>query len=140
MSWSRRRGWRSYGRKQCGIAVHQAVPELLSPRKFGYDKRLPHYSSLIVSGQMTREVALAALAEPLYDPVELETDLNYFCKKLRITRDEFEQIMAQPSHHHTDFPTWERLQKLAKQAQRALEKIRGRVSYQCLLLIRCVSM
>lgn len=119
-------GWRSYGRKHGESLFTKLFQNYYLPRKFGYDKRLPHYSSLIVSGQMTREAALAALAEPLYDPVELETDLNYFCKKLRITRDEFEQIMAQPSHHHTDFPTWERLQKLAKQAQRALEKIRGR--------------
>lgn len=119
-------GWRSYGRKHGESLFTKLFQNYYLPRKFGYDKRLPHYSSLIVSGQMTREAALAAFAEPLYDPVELETDLNYFCKKLRITRDEFEQIMSQPSHHHTDFPTWERLQKLAKQAQRILERIRGR--------------
>jgi N-acetyl sugar amidotransferase len=119
-------GWRSYGRKHGESLFTKLFQNYYLPRKFGYDKRLPHYSSLIVSGQMTREAALAALAEPLYDPVELETDLNYFCKKLRITRDELEKILAQPSHHHTDFPTWQRHQKLAKSAQKLLERVRGR--------------
>ncbi len=119
-------GWRSYGRKHGESLFTKLFQNYYLPRKFGYDKRLPHYSSLIVSGQMTREAALAALVEPLYDPVELETDLNYFCKKLRITRDELEKILAQPSHHHTDFPTWQRHQKLAKSAQKLLERVRGR--------------
>lgn len=119
-------GWRSYGRKHGESLFTKLFQNYYLPRKFGYDKRLPHFSSLIASGQMTREAAFAALSEPLYDPIELENDLNYFCKKLRITRNEFEQIMARPSHHHTDFPTWDRWQKLAKFAQKVLERIRGR--------------
>lgn len=119
-------GWRSYGRKHGESLFTKLFQNYYLPRKFGYDKRRPHYSSLIVSGQMTRQEALNALEEPLYDQNELETDLNYFCKKLRITREEFEAIMAQPSHHHSDFATWENHQKLAKKAQALLERLRGR--------------
>lgn len=119
-------GWRSYGRKHGESLFTKLFQNYYLPRKFGYDKRRPHYSSLIASGQMSRDAALAALEEPLYEPTELETDLNYFCKKLRMTREEFEQIMAKPSHHHADFATWDRHQQLAKKAQWFLERVRGR--------------
>lgn len=118
-------GWRSYGRKHGESLFTKLFQNYYLPRKFGYDKRRPHYSSLIASGQMSRAAALAALEEPLYDPTELETDLNYFCKKLRITREEFELIMAKPSHHHADFATWDRHLQIAKKAQGFLERIRG---------------
>lgn len=93
---------------------------------FGYDKYRPHLSSVIVSGQMTRDEALAKLVEPLYDPREFEIDLVYFCKKLRITRSAFDAFVEAPPHHHTDFPTWEGRYRLLKRAQDLVERISGR--------------
>jgi N-acetyl sugar amidotransferase len=119
-------GWRGYGRKHGESLFTRLFQNYILPTRFGFDKRRPHYSSLIVSGQMTRDEAVAALSEPLYDPIELETDINYFCKKLRISREEFDAILAEPIRHHSDFPTWERRQKIAKTAQVTLEKLRGR--------------
>nr|BFE90339.1 hypothetical protein GCM10020185_08750 [Pseudomonas brassicacearum subsp. brassicacearum] len=43
------------------------------PRKFGYEKRRAHFSSLIMTGQMTREAALARIAKP-----ELDEKLSCF--------------------------------------------------------------
>ncbi|MGA6073033.1 N-acetyl sugar amidotransferase, partial [Escherichia coli] len=68
------------------------------PTKFGYDKRKLHYSSMILSGQMTRDEAQAKLAEPLYDADELQFDIEYFCKKMRITPAQFEELMNAPVH------------------------------------------
>jgi hypothetical protein len=119
-------GWRGYGRKHGESLFTRLFQNYILPVRFGFDKRRPHYSSLIVSGQMTRDEAIAALNEPLYDPIELETDINYFCKKLRISRAEFDAILAEPIRRHSDFPTWERRQKIVKTAQMALEKLRGR--------------
>lgn len=119
-------GYRPYDRKHGESLFTKLFQNYYLPVKFGYDKRLPHYSSLIVSGQMAREVALAKLAEPLYEPRELETDIAYFCKKLRISRAEFNALMAAPNRHHTDFPTWEGRQRLAKKAQSIVERMLGR--------------
>jgi aminotransferase len=119
-------GYRPYDRKHGESLFTKLFQNYYLPVKFGYDKRLPHYSSLIVSGQMTREEALAKLAEPLYEPRELETDIAYFCKKLRISRAEFDTLMAAPNRHHTDFPTWEGRQRLAKRAQSLVERMLGR--------------
>jgi N-acetyl sugar amidotransferase len=119
-------GWRSYGRKHGESLFTRLFQNHYLPVKFGYDKRRPHLSSLILSGQMTREEALAEMAKPLYDPRELEIDIAYFCKKLHITRAQFDGFMAAPPHHYTDFPTWERQYRLLKRVQGAVERLTGR--------------
>jgi hypothetical protein len=119
-------GWRAYGRKHGESLFTKLFQNYYLPEKFGYDKRRPHLSSLIVSGQMTRDEALVELAKPLYDPRELETDIAYFCKKLRIARPQFDEFMMAPSHHYTDFPTWEGRYRMLKRFQRWAEVITGR--------------
>jgi N-acetyl sugar amidotransferase len=119
-------GWRSYGRKHGESLFTKLFQNHYLPAKFGYDKRRPHLSSLIVSGQLTREQALHVLAEPLYDPRELELDISYFCKKLRITRGQFDEFMAAPSHRYSDYPTWEVRYRALKRVQRVIERVSGR--------------
>lgn len=119
-------GWRSYGRKHGESLFTRLFQNHFLPVRFGYDKRRPHLSSLVASGQMTREEAIAELALPLYDPRELEIDIAYFCKKLRITRPQFDGLLAAPLHHHTDFPTWDARHRLLKKAQGAAERVLGR--------------
>jgi hypothetical protein len=96
------------------------------PKKFGYDKRRPHFSSLIVSGQLTREEALEKIKEPLYQPDELENDIVYFCKKLRITRNEFDKLIDQPNRYYTEFANWDSRHQFLKRTQKIIEKITGK--------------
>ena len=119
-------GWRPYGRKHGESHFTKLFQNHYLPVRFGYDKRRPHLSSLIVSGQMTRDEALAELAKPLYDPVELESDITYFCKKLQITRNDFDSLMSLPLAHHTDFPTWDGRYRMLKRAQALVERMTGR--------------
>lgn len=116
-------GWRSYGRKHGESLFTKIFQNNYLPRKYGYDKRLPHLSSLILSGQITREFAIEKLKEPLYDPFELEIDLDYFCKKLRITREQYENFICGQKKNYSDFPNWMRLYSLIKLAQKYFEKI-----------------
>lgn len=56
--------------------------------KFGVDKRKAHYSSLINSGQMTREEALECLtAAPVYPELGIE-----------------ERVLKYPRHEHEEYP------------------------------------
>lgn len=119
-------GYKPYARKHGESIFTKLFQNHYLPIKFGYDKRRPHFSSLIVSEQMTREEALTKLAEPLYDPQELEVDITYFCKKLRITRQQFNDFLSGTSHHHTDFPTWDGRYRLLKKFQRLIERSLGR--------------
>lgn len=118
--------YKPYARKHGESIYTKLFQNYYLPVKFGYDKRKPHLSSLIVSGQMTRAEALTKLAEPLYDPQELEIDIAYFCKKLRITRQQFEEFLAAPSHRYEDFPTWDGRYRVLKKVQGLIERSMGR--------------
>jgi hypothetical protein len=119
-------GWRSYGRKHGESIFTKLFQNYYLPKRFGYDKRRPHLSSLIVSGQLTREEALRKLAEPLYDSRELEVDLAYFCKKLRISRDEFDALLKQPLTHYSEFSNWDARHRMLKRLQGSMERVTGR--------------
>lgn len=119
-------GWRSYGRKHGESLFTKFFQNHYLPTKFGYDKRRPHLSSMILSGQLSREAALKSLDEPLYLPEELEIDLEYFCKKVGIDRDEFDNLMRQPNHHYSDFPNWDRRYRLLKKTQALAERLTGK--------------
>jgi N-acetyl sugar amidotransferase len=89
-------GWRDYGGKHYESVFTRFFQGYILPVKFGMDKRRPHFSSLICSGQMTREEALCELQQPAY-PEELQkADLDLFLKKLRLSREEFDRLMAMP--------------------------------------------
>ncbi len=119
-------GWRSYGRKHGESLFTKLFQNHYLPKKFGYDKRLPHLSSLIVSGQMTRDAALVKLQEPLYAPDELEIDISYFCKKLRISRAQFDEFLKPPGRDYSEFPNWDSRHRLVKVLKKKLERLLGK--------------
>lgn len=119
-------GYKSYGRKHGESVFTKFFQNHYLPEKFGYDKRLPHLSSMILSGQTTREQALTELEKPLYDPDELRVDKMYFAKKLGLTPEEFEEVMAAPIHSYRDFPSNENYYLLLKRCQKLVEKMLGK--------------
>jgi hypothetical protein len=123
---SERTGWRAYPRKHGESVFTKFFQNYYLPTRFGYDKRLPHLSSLIASGQMTRADALAALEEPLFEAKELERDMEYVCRKLNVSRAEFDDLMAVPKRSHEDFANWSGRYKALKLGQRTLRRVTGR--------------
>jgi N-acetyl sugar amidotransferase len=118
-------GWRDYGGKHYESKFTKFFQAHYLPTKFGYDKRKAHLSSLIVSGQMTRDEALAELKKPLYEPAELEEDIRYFSKKIGITLDEYNKIMALPPKSYTDYPNGVKLEEGISKIIRFLSKMRN---------------
>lgn len=119
-------GWRSYPRKHGESLFTKFFQNHYLPTKFGYDKRRPHLSSLIASGSITRERAVELLDEPLYEDDELQRDLQYVCRKLRISETEFEDLMNRPIHHYTDFDNWNKQFGRLKAAQTRVGRVLGR--------------
>lgn len=119
-------GYRSYPRKHGESVFTKLFQNYYLPTKFGYDKRKAHYASMVLSQQLTRDEALEKLAEPLYHADELELDIEYFCKKVRISREDFTELMNAPVHDYTDFANWGGRQRLAKKAQLLLQRALGR--------------
>ncbi len=100
-------GWRDYGGKHYESIFTRFYQGYVLKEKFGFDKRKAHVSNLICSGQMTRDEALAEIAKPAYDPDLLREDKEYVVKKLGISMDEFEAIMAEKPRAHDEFATYE---------------------------------
>ena len=74
------------------------------PTKFNVDMRKVDYSNLIISGQMTRAEALAALETPAYpSQADLDSDITYFLKKLGWSRDQWDAYLLRPERPHDDF-------------------------------------
>jgi N-acetyl sugar amidotransferase len=98
-------GWRDYGGKHYESIFTRFYQGYILPRKFGIDKRKAHLSNLILSGQMTREQALAELQQPTYDPQLQQEDKIYVAKKLGFSAEEFEELMNVRGRRHEEFGT-----------------------------------
>ncbi|OJW56940.1 MAG: ExsB family protein [Sphingobacteriales bacterium 50-39] len=96
-------GWRDYGGKHYESIFTKFYQAYILPEKFRIDKRKAHLSTLICSGQMSREEALAELEQPLYNSMELKADKEYVEKKLGLSEEEFEKIMHLPVKRHQDY-------------------------------------
>ncbi len=96
-------GFEYYGRKHLENVFTAFTQLVWFPQKFGVDKRTSHLSSMIVSGQMTREEAMQELAQPLYDEAMMKGYIAQIKEKLGIADDEYEAIMAAPAHEHTQY-------------------------------------
>lgn len=96
-------GFEYYGSKHLENILTAFVQLYWFPKKFGVDKRTSHLSSMIVSGQMTREEALSELEKPIYDDKMMESYIEIIKRRLNISQHEFEEIMRAPAHEHTDY-------------------------------------
>lgn len=119
-------GYKPYARKHGESLFTRFFQNHYLPARFGYDKRRPHLAGLVLSGQMTREEALAELDMPLYDDGELERDIDFVAKKLRLGRDEFVSLLDAPVHHYEDFPNQQRAYRMLKATQGLAEKVSRR--------------
>lgn len=98
-------GFEYYGGKHLENDLTKFVQQYWFYHKFGVDKRTSHLSSMIVSGQMTREDAQSEYEMPLYDEVDMQATITRVLNKLEMSRDEFGEIMSKSGKQHTDYPT-----------------------------------
>ena len=101
-------GWKDYGGKHYESIYTRFYQGYILPKKFNYDKRKYHLSSLICSGQITREEALKEISKEPYPSEQLlKEDREFILKKLDITEDEFEKILMLPNKSILDYPSHE---------------------------------
>lgn len=96
-------GFEYYGRKHLENIWTAFVQLYWLPKKFGVDKRTSHLSSMIVSGQITRDEALKEYGEPLYDEKEMSQWLDIIAEKLKITKCELEKLVESLPHQHEEY-------------------------------------
>lgn len=98
-------GFQYYGGKHYESILTRFLQCYYLPVKFGKDKRKSHFSSLIVSGQMTREEALELLKKPLYPSEELlQADKQFLADYCGASLDTFEEWLALPPRDEYSIP------------------------------------
>lgn len=99
-------GWKDYGGKHFESVFTRFYQGYILPLKFGVDKRKAHLSSLICSGQISRDEALNLMNHNPYLEQQADEDKEYVLKKLGFSEEEFEAYMKQPIHSHFDYPSY----------------------------------
>ena len=106
-------GWRYYDGKHFESRWTRFFQAYYLPYRFGYDKRKAHFSSLILSKQMTRVEAIEGLKKPLYNEGDLKADKIFIAKKLRNSVVELDKLISLPLRHFSEFPNSQLQKKLA---------------------------
>lgn len=101
--------WKPYPQKHFESRFTRFYEGYWLPTRFGFDVRRNQLSSLILTGQMTREEALQELEKPPYDPETIDHDFNYVATKLGITAEELSDYHKMPKKFYWDYKNQHKL-------------------------------
>lgn len=96
-------GWKPFLHKHHESRFTRFYEDYWLPRKFGYEKRRAHFSSLILTGQMTRDDALDRISRPELDEHTLRQEFRYVANKLDLSEDELQVIFDGPNKTYRDY-------------------------------------
>ena len=85
-------GWKKFKHKHHESRFTRFFEDYWLPNKFGFDKRRAHFSSLILTGQMTREDAIERIKSPELDDHFVKKEFEYVSHKLGLTVSELKSI------------------------------------------------
>jgi len=85
-------GWESYKHKHHESRFTRFYEDYWLPKKFGYEKRRAHFSSLILTGQMSRSEAIERISKPEMDDHFLKQEFEYVANKLGLSITELQDI------------------------------------------------
>jgi len=113
-------GWQPYPQKHFESRFTRFYEGFWLPKKFGYDVRRVQYSSLILTGQMTRTEAIERLKQPALDPDIARQEFDYVAAKLGITREELQGCMDLPNRTYRDYQSQDSIYRMGARVMRAL--------------------
>lgn len=96
-------GWKPYPQKHFESRFTKFYEGYWLPTRFGFDVRRCQFSSLILTGQMTRDEALDALQSPPYDSSTISDDIEYVAGKLDISKAELMSYHQMPRRYYWDY-------------------------------------
>jgi N-acetyl sugar amidotransferase len=96
-------GWQRYAHKHYESRFTRFYEGYWLPSKFGYDKRRAHFSSLILTEQLSRDAALEKIGVPGYDDATIAEDFEYIATKLDLTVAELRALHDGPNKTYRDY-------------------------------------
>lgn len=113
-------GWQPYPQKHFESRFTRFYEGYWLPKKFGYDTRRVQYSSLIVTGQMSRAEALEKLKLPAYDEETIRQDFEYIATKLGITVAELQGYFDAPNKTFRDYRSQQYVFEIGARVMKAI--------------------
>ncbi|MFA9395552.1 MAG: N-acetyl sugar amidotransferase [Halodesulfovibrio sp.] len=113
-------GWQSYPQKHFESRFTKFYEGYWLPEKFGYDTRKVQFSSLILTGQMTRAKALEELAKPALTADDARQEFEYVATKLGITVGELQKYFDAPNKTYRDYKNQEALFRVGSKVLKLL--------------------
>jgi N-acetyl sugar amidotransferase len=113
-------GWQPYPQKHFESRFTRFYESYWLPKRFGYDVRRVQYSSLILTGQLSRQEALEKLKQSSYDESTIAYDLEYVANKLRISVTELNSYLDMPKRTFRDYKSQRQIYDWGAKAMKAL--------------------
>ena len=99
-------GWQDYGGYHFESIYTRFMASYILPTKFNIDKRKVTLSGQIRSGFLGKKEALDIIKKEYYPRDKIESDRNCILEKLKISEEQFNEIMNLPIKNHLDYPTY----------------------------------
>lgn len=96
-------GWEPYKQKHFESMMTKFIEGYWCPKRFGADIRIAQLSSLVVTGQITREQALEELSHPALTEEEGKELFTQVASKLEISEKELQSYFDMPIKGYDDY-------------------------------------
>ena len=113
-------GWRPYPQKHFESRFTKFYESYWLPERFGFDPRRVQFSSLILTGQMTRDEALDKLSHKAYDVSTIDHEFDFVARKLEISTDELLHYFSMPKRFYWDYKNQEAIFNIGARCLKAL--------------------
>jgi len=121
-------GWKPYPMKHGESIFTKFYEGYWLPERFGFDTRKIYYSSLIMTGQMTRDEAVSLLRKPAYDTNTIDEEFKYIAKKLGIAPSELKNYQDMPKKFYWDYKNQQKIFRVGAKIMNLIgaERVRKR--------------
>lgn len=113
-------GWEKFQHKHHESRFTRFFEDYWLPRKFGFDKRKAHFSSLILTGQMSREDAIERLKHPELDEQTSKNEFEFVANKLGLEVEQLNEIFLGENKTFKDYRNNSTLIKMGAQFLRRI--------------------
>lgn len=113
-------GWKYYGGKHYESVYTGFLQYYILPEKFGIDYRKATFSTMICSGQLSREEALEKLKEKPYTEEKILSDKKIISEKFNISIEELDRLINLPPKSYKDYQNSEKFLNLLYSIYRKL--------------------
>ena len=95
--------WQPFKHKHHESRFTRFFEDYWLPKRFGYEKRRAHFSSLIMTKQMSRDEALKRISKPEMTDQFFLQEFEYVAHKLNLSLDELQSFFNSPKKYYSNY-------------------------------------